>query len=204
MRQSILLKLLLFIAWIAAGGVAVFVGLTRSKEVRGDTVLQEVVPEADTSPRGPAVDYLLQLDAEDYTTYIHPVYGFSFSYPKDFDLLTASWGDEEVVDVYHPTLALGIRVSTQPFDPDSALFADRASLPDDYEVEPPEGAASTAVGWIDTDVPVPGEHRSAYWFVAHDRMFEITMTAPDLAWLDTWMREFVFDSFRLIPPAHDS
>jgi len=166
-------------------------------------VLQEVVPEADTSPRGPA-EYLLHLDAEDFATYTHPVYGFSFSYPKDFDLLTATWGDEEVVDVHHPTLPLAIRVSIQLFDPDGALFAELASLPDDYELEPPEGAESTAVGWIDTDTPVPGEHRSAYWFVAHDRIFEITMTSPDVQSLEAWMREFVSNALRLIPPAQDS
>jgi hypothetical protein len=204
MRQSILLKLFIIIVGVSAVGGAVVLGLARSTEVRGNTVLQRVVPEESTPAPERAVDYLFELDAEDYATYTHPAYGFSFRYPKDFDLLTASWEDEEVVDLYHPTLPLGIRVSTRPFDPHGELFAALASLPDEYDMEAPEGADSTAVGWIDQDTPAPGEHRSAYWFVAHDRIFEITMTAPDLAWLETWMREFVSDAFRLMPPAHDS
>jgi len=213
MKQTILLRLFIVLVGVALVGGAVFAGLARSTEGRGDTAVkqvlgnsgaQEIVPEAATPAPDPVVEYRLQLDAEDYTTYTHPVYGFSFRYPKDFDLLTATWGDEEVVDVHHPTLPLSIRVSSRPFDPDGELFAALASLPDDSEREPPEGADSTAVGWIDADVPVPGEHRGAYWFVAHGRIVEITMTAPDLAWLETWMREFVSDAFRLMPPAYDS
>jgi hypothetical protein len=199
MRRSIFLKLLIVLVGVAAVGGAVVLGLASSTEVRGDSVLQRVVPEESTPAPERAVEYLLHLDAEDYTTYTDPVYGFLFRYPKDFELLTASWEDEEVVDLYHPTLPLGIRVSTRPFDPHGELFAALASLPDEYDMEAPEGAQSTAAGWIDADMPVLGEHRSAYYFVAHDRIFEITMIAPDLAWLETWMREFVFDSFTLSP-----
>jgi hypothetical protein len=198
MRQSIFLKSFIVLVGVAAVGGGAFLGFRHTSEVRGNSVLQEAAtPAPDT-----AAEYLLGLDAEDYTTYTHPANGFSFRYPKDFELLTATWEDEEVVDLYHPTLPLGIRVSTRPFDPDGEVFASLASLPDDYEIEPPDGAQSTAVGWIDPDTPVPGEHRGTYWFVARGRMFEITMTAPDLAWLEAWMREFVHGSFTLSPASH--
>jgi hypothetical protein len=204
MSTSILLKLVMILGGIAVVGGTVFFGLSGDQEVRGDTVLDEVLPEAVTPTPDPVADYVLHLRAEDYTTYTHPTLGFSFRYPKDFDLLTATWGDEEVVEVHHPILSLSIRVSTRSFDPDVGLFAELASLPDDYEREPPEGAGSTAVGRIDADVPVPGEHRSAYWFVAHDRIFEITITSPDVQSLEAWMRKFVSNAFRLIPLAQDS
>jgi hypothetical protein len=111
MKQPILIEIFIVIAGVAAIGGAVFAGLASSTEIRGDTAVkqvlgdsgaQEIVPDAATPAPNPVAEYLLQLDAEDYTTYIHPVYGFSFSYPRDFDLLTASWRDEEIVDVAPP------------------------------------------------------------------------------------------------------
>jgi hypothetical protein len=90
---------------------------------------------------------MLGLDAEDYATYTDAVHRFSVAYPEDFELLPATWEDEEVIDLHHPTLALGIRVSIHPFDPDGVVFADLAAMLDEYELEPPEGAQSRAVRW---------------------------------------------------------
>jgi hypothetical protein len=193
---------------VAVGG-AVAVGITHSTEVRGDTEMPAVldaVPEAETADALSGEDpgaYLASLRAEDYTTYTDPVHGFSFDYPKEFALLSATWEDEEVVDVYHPTLALGIRVRIQPVDPDGELAAWLTSLPEEYELEPPDGAQSGAVGWIDQDTPAPGEHRGVYWFRAHDQLVEIQLMAPDVEWLQSWMREFVHTDFRLTPPADE-
>jgi hypothetical protein len=91
--------------------------------------------------------FMLGLDAEDYATYTDAVHRFSVAYPEDFELLPATWEDEEVIDLHHPTLALGIRVSIHPFDPDGVVFADLAAMLDEYELEPPEGAQSRAVRW---------------------------------------------------------
>jgi hypothetical protein len=205
MKPSIFLKLLIVVFGGAALRGAVVLGLTHSTEVRGESgpapVGPMVNPVGSVLHPDPAVDYLLHLNAEDFATYTHPVYGFSFAYPKDFELLPATWEDEEVIDLYHPTLPLGIRVSTRPFDPDAELFAQFASLPDEYDLEPPDGAHTNAVGWIDADVPVPGEHRGVYWFVAHDHLFEIPMIAPDLPWLQAWMHEFATAAFTLTRPS---
>jgi hypothetical protein len=140
---------------------------------------------------------MLRLDAEDYTTCTDAVHRFSFAYPKEFELLPATWEDEEVIDLHHPTLPLGIRVSIHPFDPNGELVADLAAMPDEYELEPPEGAQSSAVGWIDQDVPAPGQHRSVSWFRAHNRLFAIQLMAPDPEWLQSWMPEFAHTNFTL-------
>lgn len=143
----------------------------------------------------------LQQYPEDYATYTDAVHGFSFAYPKDFELLPATWEDEEVIDLHHPTLPLGIRVSVRPFNPHGELVAELAAMPDEYELEAPEGAQRWAVGWIDQDVPVPGQYRSVYWFRAHDRLFAIQMTAPDPEWLQAWMPAFAHTNFTLTRPS---
>jgi hypothetical protein len=215
MRQSIVLKLCIVFAGVATMGGAVVWGLTQNKEVRGssETAVQEPIPRADGAPETlkPAHEetedwhaYMLGLRAEDYATYTHAVQGFSFDYPKAFALLPATWEDEEVIDLYHPTLPLGIRVSVHPFDPNGEVFADLAAIPEEYELEPPEGAQRWAVGWIDQDVPAPRQHRSVYWFRAHDRLFNIQLMAPDVEWLQLWMRQVAHTDFTLTQPSHDS
>jgi hypothetical protein len=197
----------MFVAVVAVGGVVVW-GFAQSTEVRGDseTAVQEPVAGVDGVPEvAHEIEdwraYLLGLEAEDYTTYTDAVQGFSFSYPKEFDLLTDRWGDEEVIDLHHPTLPLGMRVSIHPFDPNSELVWNLAGIPEAYELEAPEGAQSWAVGWIDEDYNGTGQHRSVYWFRANDRLFEIQMEAPDVGWLDQWMREAAYTNLTLTRPA---
>jgi hypothetical protein len=156
----------------------------------------EGVAEAGTL-REDAGAYLANLGVDDYTMYTHPVYGFSLSYPKEFELLTDSWGDEDVFDLHHPTLHLGIRVSVHPLNLDGELVAYLTSLSDDYNREAPDGAQSNAVGSIEEDVPGPGMYRGVYWFAAHDYLFEIQMTAEDPAWLEAWMHALVQSDFTL-------
>jgi hypothetical protein len=212
MRQSIVLKTFIGLAAMAAIGGAVFLALTASKEVRGETEVLDAGPETAIQEPVPAAvgetedwrAYMLGLDAEDYVTYTDAVLGFSFSYPREFELLPATWEDEEVIDLHHPTLPLGMRVSVHPFDPYGELVADLASIPEAYELEAPEGAQTWAVGWIDEDYNGTGQHRSVYWFRAHNRLFEIQLEAPDVAWLDHWMREAAYTDFTLTRPSQDS
>jgi hypothetical protein len=201
------LKTFIGLATVAAIGGAVVLGLTQSAEVRGETGSGPRAEEPVPATRGETEDwraYLLGLEAEDYATYADAVQGFSFDYPREFELLPATWEDEEVIDLHHPTLPLGIRVSIHPFDPNGELFADLAGIPEEYELEPPEGAQSWAVGWIDEDYNGTGQHRSVYWFQANDRLFEIQMDAPDIKWLDQWMREAAYTNFTLTRPSHKS
>jgi hypothetical protein len=214
MKQSILLKIFIVLAGVAAIGGAVVWG-SSEVEVRGssETAVQEVVARAEgvPGPVAPAREetedwraYLLGLEAEDYATYTDPVHGFSFDYPKAFELLPPTWGDEEVMDLYHPTLPLGIRVSVHLFDPHGELVWDLAGIPEEYELEAPEGAQRWAVGWIDEDYNGTGQHRSVYWFRANDRLFEIQMEAPDVEWLQGWMRQVVHTDFMPTRPSDAS
>jgi hypothetical protein len=203
MRQSIVLKSFIIIAGVIAVGGAVFLGFRHIREVRGDSAVGEPVPhvegvsEVDTLREEDPGSSLRDLGAGGYATYTHPGYGFSLSYPKEFALLTDSWGNEDVIDLHHPTLPLGMRVSVRPLDLDGELVASLTSLSDEYDMEAPEGAESNAVGWIEEDVPEPGMYRGVYWFAAHDHLFEIQMTAEDPAWLEAWMHALVQTDFTL-------
>jgi hypothetical protein len=133
MRRSIVVKLFIIVAAMAAIGRAVVLGVTQSKEVRGssETALQEPVARVDgvaetehepvpEDSAGLSADiraeaYLRELRTSDLTTYTHPSGAFSFRYPKDFELLTSSPdADEQVVNVLHPDLALEIWIAVYP------------------------------------------------------------------------------------------
>jgi len=93
MRRSTVLKLLLFIAGIAAGGVAVFAGFASSTEVRGDAeplALSE--------------------------TYTHPVLGFSFRYPAGLRVVSFSHDEQSDVVLAEGIGRTGFQVFTLPFD----------------------------------------------------------------------------------------
>lgn len=176
-------------------GGAVLVGFRHASEVRGDAAIPSV-PEAVQEAEDWRM-YMLDLGADDYATYTHPVYGFSFRYPKEFALLTDTWGDEDVVDLYHPTLPLGIRVSARPLDMQGELVGELKALPESYTQEAPEGADSTAVGWIDQDVPSAGDYTAEYWFAKDGRLYELQLRAPDAGWLEGWLHAFVHDDLTL-------
>jgi hypothetical protein len=96
----------------AAVGGALVLGLRASPEAAG----QVAVPEAVAAPaaEGRAVAYLHELTTSDLTTYTHPGGAFSFRYPRDFELLTNSEGDEAFVNVLHPDLPLEIWMAGYP------------------------------------------------------------------------------------------
>jgi hypothetical protein len=99
MRQSILFKVFILLVAMAAVGGDAFLGFRHTSEVRGDTKVQELggaphhAPQTTPTPdaRDGRAD-MLSLQPEDFATYTHPRYGFSFRYPKDFILSNAVVG----------------------------------------------------------------------------------------------------------------
>jgi hypothetical protein len=204
MKQSIRLKSLVILGGVMAISGVAFVGFRHVSEVRGDTKVHELGGAAhhapQTTPTPDASDGqadMLSLQPEDFATYTHPRYGFSFRYPKDFIVSNALSSEEDVIDLYHPTLPLGIRVSVRPLEMQGALVGELDALPDSYTQEAPKGADSTAVGWIDQDVPYEGDYQAEYWFAKDGRLYEIQLHAQDLEWLEAWLHEFVHDDLTL-------
>ena len=149
------MKVFIGLAALAAIGGAVVWGVAQSTEVRGETAMPA---ELQAVPAGGAVPsaedlagYLGGLRADDYTRYTHPRYGFSFTYPKEFILATAIWGEEDVTDLWLAPYRLGIRVTVRPIEGQEELLAYLTSLPADYDAEPPQGADGGAVAWVAQD-----------------------------------------------------
>jgi hypothetical protein len=215
MRQSILLKILMVLVSVAAIGGAVVWGVAWSAEVRGETAAEEAdarvegMPEtlADAVPEAGAVPsaqdlagYLGGLRAEDYARYTHPRYGFSFTYPEEFILGTAVWGEEDVTDLWLARYRLGMRVTVRPIEGSEEILADLTSLPAAFDAEPPQGADGGAVAWVVQNEPSPGKHTYTMWFAHGDQLYHIQLHAPDVDVLEPWALGFVSSSFSF--PAH--
>jgi hypothetical protein len=203
MRQSIVLKSFLIVGAMAAIGGAVVWGVAQSAEVRGssEVAVQEAVPEATTVPSAQDLaGYLGNLRAEDYARYTHPRYGFSFTYPEEFILGTAVWGEEDVTDLWLARYRLGMRVTVRPIEGSEEILADLTSLPADFNAEPPQGADGGAVAWVAQHEPSPGKHTYTMWFAHEDQLYHIQLRAPNLDVLEPWALGFVSSSFSF--PAH--
>ena len=137
--------------------------------------------------------YVLSLQAPDFITYTHPVYGFSFDIPTDF-LVTAS-ADENgsYVNAAHHQLQMGFEIAIQPWWEDEAA----ALSPTLIQEEHPElvmedtiptylGDSTPALRFSSRDSLV-GETREL-WFVRDGYLYQVTMYAPHQEWLDAWIR----------------
>jgi hypothetical protein len=207
MRQSIVLKtLIILVAGVAVGGAA-FVGFRHTSEVRGE-IPPTISPPLDSSPGGgEAGAYLASLRAGDYTTYTHPVYGFSFAYPRAFEFFTTQTVGLDETFVRHPRLPLGIDVYVRPIEGDEeseTRVAFVTYLSADYDAEPPEGADGGAAMLMALDDPSPGQYTRYFWFAHQDHLYEIQLHAPDRELLELWARQFLYSDFTLTRPAHDS
>ena len=206
MKPSISLNVVTLLAAIAAVGGSGMLGFTQGHEVRGDSALHESVLHANDAPEtlAPAheemVDwraYMLRLEAEDFATHTDPAHGFSFEYPRGFELTStrweSEWGEEDVTDLYHPLYPVGLRVSVFPRTTwyEDVLFV---MLPEEYTSgtwEAPRGAESEAIAWIEAMAP-EHEYRGFIRFIGANGLYHITLTAPDAEWLEAWMREFLY------------
>jgi hypothetical protein len=74
-----------------------------------------------------------------------------------------------------------------------------ASLSEEYDIEPPEGADSMAVGWKNRDFIREGEHTGEMWFLQNGVIYQLTLGAPDMAWLDIWMKGVLYEEGFKLP-----
>jgi hypothetical protein len=101
---------------------------------------------------------MLSLRADDYTTYTHPGYGFSFAYPRAFEFFTTQTVGLDETFVRHPRLPLGINVYVRPLEgseESETRVAFVTSLSADYDAEPPEGADGEAAAVMVPEVGMP-------------------------------------------------
>jgi hypothetical protein len=201
MRQSIVVKsFIILVAGMAVVGGVVFLGLRASPEVRGE-ITPPISPSLDSSPGGgEAATYLRDLRADDYTTYTHPVYGFSFAYPRAFEFFTTQTVGLDETFVRHPRLPLGINVYVRPVEgseESETRVAFVTSLSADYDADPPEGADGEATALMAQDDPYPGQYTRYFWFAYQQHLYEIQLHAPDRELLEFWARQFLYSDFTL-------
>jgi hypothetical protein len=178
MSTSILLKVVMMLGGIAIVGGAVFAGLTTSTEVRGDSVVREVA----TPSSDPVASYLVNLDAEDFSTYTDPVAHVSFAYPRDFTLHIGVNDSPNIENAYvvasHPDLALGMQLRWWPLPENDDLRDEVFSHSQEHAVEPPEEADGRAVAWIDEEMPEVGQDTAQFWFVREGQLYQVMLWAP--------------------------
>jgi hypothetical protein len=202
MQRFSFIHLGLLVAGVAVLGGGVF--LVRYHPAHGEA------PEAAaplTQPASPdAGAYLEHRGQGDIVRYVHPVYGFSFYYPKEFALSHASDADQDITSLRHPRLPLTLSVSVRSISQSTETLQFLTSLSSDYELEPPAGAQSNAVGWIAPDEPSPGQYTSHFWFAYQGNLYEVLASGHDLdpETLDWWSRTFIHDDLTLNGRTSDS
>jgi hypothetical protein len=199
MMQSIILKsLIIIVSGMAVVGGAVFVGFRHASDVRGE-ITPAISPQTAEvlSPGGGEADtYLRDLREGDYTTYTHPGYGFSVDVPKEFERFCTTTDKDHTV-FRHPRLPLALEINVYPMPLHPELVSWLAAVPADYDLEPPVGADSTAVGWLDENHPSPGQHTMHYWFAHQDALYEVLLMAPDSETLQWWRPQVVHTDLSL-------
>ena len=146
---------------------------------------------ADTLSEEDPGGYLRDLREDDYPTYTHLVYGFSFAYPREFEFFTTQTMHLDEALVRHPRLPLAISINVQPIEgsvESETLVAYVTSLPADYDAEPPEGAGGGAAALAAPDDAYLGQYTRYFWFTYQDHLYEIQLHAPDLELLEPWPR----------------
>ncbi len=129
---------------------------------------------------------------EDFLTYTHPVYGFSFRYPKDFTVEDIQDERGEIVLVEHPAIGMGFQIFITPDDETGPLTAARIhhDLPDMSMQEVVEFTLSddtAAVRFVSHDT-VLGDVGET-WFRRDGHVFQLSVSAPDRDMQDFWIRE---------------
>ena len=156
------------------------------------------MPEAATPAPDPAVEYLLHLNAEDYTTYTDPVAHVSFAYPRDFSLESGVNDSPNIENAYvvasHPDLPLGMQLRWWPLPAYDDLRDEVFSRLADNEVEAPEGVSGRAVAWIEKDMPEVGHDTAQFWFVQGPYLYQVMLWASSdvgTEAMSAWMNAFV-------------
>jgi hypothetical protein len=198
--QSILFKsFIVIVAGMAVVGGAVFVGFRHASDVRGE-ITPAISPQTAGIPSpgsGEAATYLRDLREGDYTTYTHPVHRFSVDVPKEFERFRTTTADKDHTLFRHPRLPLALEINVYPMPLHPELVSRLAAVPADYDLEPPVGADSTAVGWLDENHPSPGQQTMHVWFAYQDSLYEVLLMAPDPELLQWWRPQVVYTDLTL-------
>jgi hypothetical protein len=195
MRQSILLKsFIVIVAGVAVVGGAIFVGFRHASDVQGEGDVHAGEPGPSAAAGTPADQvraYMLSLRADDYTTYTHPVFGFSLAVPKEFEIFRTTTADNDHTVFRHPRLPLALEITVYPMLRHSELVSWLAAVPANYELEPPVGADSMAAGWLDENQSSPGQQTMHEWFAYQDSLYEVLLMAPNPKLLQWWRPQVV-------------
>jgi hypothetical protein len=145
----------------------------------------------DRDPDAASVYYLAQRP-EDFITYTHPVYGFSFPYIKDFTVREIDDEQGELVLVENPAVGLGFQLFMTPDDaPEPLTLAriqhDLPDLPMEDVAEFSLAAGTPAVRFTIRD-PVLGAVGET-WFRRGGHLVQLSVSAPDRELQDLWLRE---------------
>ena len=144
--------------------------------------------ECTTSARA----YYIAQRPEDLATYTHPVYGFSFSYPRDFTVHELEAGEGELVLVENPAMGMGFQLFIVPDDETDPLTAarirrDLPAMPMEEVVEFTLPDETAAVRFVSHD-PALGDVGET-WFRRDGYLFQLSVSAPDRELQDAWLRE---------------
>jgi hypothetical protein len=136
--------------------------------------------------------YYLAILPEDLTTYTHPVYGFSFTYFKDFTVLEIEDEQSELVLIENSAMGMGFQIFITPDEDASPLTAERIrhDLPDmpmEEVVEFTLADETAAVRFVSHD-PGLGEIGET-WFRKEGHVYQLSVVAPDRELQDAWLRE---------------
>jgi hypothetical protein len=129
---------------------------------------------------------------EELVTYTHPVYGFSFRYPKDFTVEDLEDERGELVLVENPAIGMGFQIYITSDDETGPLTAARIhhDLPDmvmDEVVEFTQSDGTAAVRFVSQDA-VLGDGGET-WFRKDGHVFQLAVSAPDRELQHAWMNE---------------
>ena len=145
----------------------------------------------DRDPDAASAYYLAQSPAA-FTTYTHPVYGFSFPYIKDFTVREIDDEQGELVLVENPAVGMGFQLFMTPDDaPEPLTLAriqhDLPDLPLEDVAEFYLADGTPAVRFTSRD-PVLGDVGET-WFRREGYLFQLSVSAPDRELQDLWLRE---------------
>jgi hypothetical protein len=145
---------------------------------------QGSTPAAPVTPDAKAfLAYILYLEPDDFTTYTHPVQGFSFLYPKDYVLSTSSGDEGETVRAVSPRFVAGIEVISS--GPVASVVWEEGTRP--LVVVRPHPSLG---------------HVADAWFLDGTDLYHVRAYAPHAEWLEADIREFLLSRFTFASGSH--
>jgi hypothetical protein len=136
--------------------------------------------------------YYLSKQPGDFTTYTHPIYGFSFPYFTDFTVQEIEEDHGELVLVQNPAVGMGFQIFVTPDDEAAPLTVERIhhDLPDmrmDEVMEFMLSDDTPAVRFVSHDA-VLGDVGET-WFRRDGHVYQLSVSAPERDLQDAWVRD---------------